>query len=74
VLRVRRLHVARVGGRREALRERLDRRAVAKVLEALLGGDPYPLLLLLDVRHGVKMPAPAGARTVAERSFGRLPA
>ena len=43
--------VAAFGGGRETLRQRLDRRAVAEVLEPLLGGDPDALLLLLDVRH-----------------------
>src|SRR5437870_12998749 len=31
--------------------QRLHRRAVAHVLEPLLGGRPHALLLLLDVRH-----------------------
>ena len=35
----------------EPLREGLDRRAVAEVLEPLTAGDPDALLLLLDVRH-----------------------
>ncbi len=49
----------------EPARERLDRRAVAQVLQPLRGRDPDALLLLLDVRHGVKMPAPAGGAMVA---------
>ena len=43
--------------------KRLDRRAVAQVLEPLLGRGPDALLLLLDVRHGVKMPAPRAGRS-----------
>ncbi len=46
----------------EALRQRLDRRAVAEVLEPLPARDPHALLLLLDVRHDVRAPAPAGSR------------
>src|SRR5215211_7789871 len=38
-------------GALEPLRERLDRRAVAKVLEPLARRDADTLLLLLDVRH-----------------------
>ena len=55
-------------GRLEALRQRLDRRAVAQVLEPLARGGADALLLLLDVRHGEKRPALAGAAMVAERS------
>jgi len=40
----------------------LDRRGVAEVLEPLVGCDPHALLLLLDVRHGVKMPAARARR------------
>src|SRR5262249_51207084 len=58
--------VAGLGGRGEALRQRLDRRAVAPGLGPLLGGNAHSLLLLLDVRHSGEMPAPAGARRVAE--------
>jgi hypothetical protein len=53
-------------GGREALRQRLDRRALAQVLEPFLGGGADALLLLLDVRHLVEMPAPAGAIRVPE--------
>ncbi len=35
----------------QALRQRLDRRPVAEILEALARLDPNTLLLLLDVRH-----------------------
>ena len=44
----------------EALRQRLDRRAVAQVLEPLFSGDPDALLLLLDVRHLERCPPPDG--------------
>src|SRR5205814_4109471 len=54
--------VALVYGSREALRQRLDRRAVAEVLEPLARGGPHPLFLLLDVRHGVKRPAERARR------------
>src|SRR5437588_9863328 len=41
----------------EPTSQRLHRRAVADVLEPLLGGRSHALLLLLDVRHSVAMPA-----------------
>jgi len=44
------------GCRLEPLRERLDRRAVAEVLETLPRLDPDALALLLDVRHSRKRP------------------
>jgi hypothetical protein len=44
------------GGSLEALRERLDRRAVAEVLEALPRLNLDALFLLLDVRHSRKRP------------------
>src|SRR5581483_1534048 len=47
---------------RKALRQRLDRRAVAEILRSLPLGDPDALLLLLDVRHGVKTPASRARR------------
>jgi hypothetical protein len=49
----------------EPLRERLDRRAVAEVLEALPRLDPHALFLLLDVRHSKETPAAAGRAMVA---------
>ena len=49
----------------EAPPERLRRGLEAEVLEPLLGGGPDALLLLLDVRHSVETPAPAGPRMVA---------
>ena len=58
--------VARLDGRRKALRERLGRRAVVQVLQPLLGGSANALLLLLDVRHGVKNPRSAGSTMVAK--------
>ena len=67
VLRLDRLGVALGCDRREPLRQRLDRRAVAQVLQPLFGGDPDALLLLLDVRHGTKMPASARARAKGSR-------
>ena len=54
--------VAVVHGRLQAAREGLHRRGVAEVLEPLLGRGPDALLLLLDVRHGVKMPAARAGR------------
>src|SRR5215217_5965291 len=51
VRRLDRRRVAALGSRREALRQRLDRGAVAEVLEPLLARDTDALLLLLDVRH-----------------------
>src|SRR3954447_2734983 len=51
------LAIAVLDGGLEALRERLDRRSVAQVLEPLTGGRPDALLLLLDVRHLEKTPA-----------------
>ena len=54
--------VIRYNGGAQAARVRLDRRDVAQVLEPLMGGDADPLLLLLDVRHSVKMPAPRAQR------------
>src|SRR5207253_2060980 len=41
----------------QALRQRLDGRAVAEVLQPLPRCEPDALLLLLDVRHSVKTPA-----------------
>ena len=58
---------ALIHGRAQAPRQRLDRRPVAQVLEPLAGGDTDALLLLLDVRHGVKMPAARAVEMVAER-------
>ena len=56
-----------VGDRRlEALCERLDRRAVAEVLEPLARRDPDALLLLLDVRPYVKSARGCGRAMVAE--------
>ena len=55
----------------ESLRQRFDRRAVAQILEPLTGSDPDALLLLLDVRHGVKTPAAAGCEMVASGRIGR---
>jgi hypothetical protein len=49
--------VAVLNGGAQPAREGLHRRGVAQVFEPLLASDPDPLLLLLDVRHGVKMPA-----------------
>jgi hypothetical protein len=40
----------------QSLRQRLDRGAVAEILEALTRLSPYTLLLLLDVRHSKKCP------------------
>ncbi len=40
----------------EPLRQRLDRRAVTEVLQALTTLGPNPLLLLLDIRHSRKRP------------------
>src|SRR5712691_891656 len=54
VLRRDPLRVAVRGSRLEALRQRLDGRAVAEVLEALTSLSPYTLALLLDVRHSKK--------------------
>ena len=54
--------VAVVYSRAEPAGQGLDRRGVAEVLEALLRRDPHALLLLFDVRHSVKMPAPRAAR------------
>src|SRR6185503_16627521 len=51
VLRGDLLRVAVLDGALEALRERLDRRAVAKVFEPLARCRADALLLLLDVRH-----------------------
>jgi hypothetical protein len=50
------LLLARGDGRFEPSRERLDRGAVAEVLEPLAGGGADALLLLLDVRHREKSP------------------
>src|SRR6266516_2236540 len=47
----------------QALRQGLDRRAVAEVLEPLPSRGPHTFLLLLDVRHDVKTPAPRAARS-----------
>ena len=59
--------VAVCDGTLETARERLDRRAVPEVLEPLPRGASNPLLLLLDVRHDVKMPAArAGGMVPAE--------
>src|SRR2546423_1978702 len=44
------------------LGKRLRRRAVVQVLEPLFGGRANALLLLLNVRHRVKMPALRGRR------------
>jgi hypothetical protein len=63
VLRLDPLRVAVRHGRLEPLRQRLDGGAVAEVLEPLAGGDPDALLLLSDVRHDVKKPAPRAARS-----------
>src|SRR6266567_3023007 len=53
--------------RLEPLRERLDRRAVAEILEPLACGRADALLLLADVRHRVKKTrCRAGAAMVAE--------
>src|SRR5206468_4417537 len=46
----------------ETLRQRLDRRPVAKILHSLPLLDPDALLLLLDVRHSRKTPAGSRAR------------
>src|SRR5438067_2614585 len=43
--------VVALDGCSETLRQRLDRRAVAQVLQALLARDADPLLLLSDVGH-----------------------
>jgi hypothetical protein len=52
-----------VGDRRlEALRERLDRRAIAEVLASLALLDADALALLLDVRHSKKRPRLRAAR------------
>ena len=59
------LGVAVGDGRLEALRQRLDRRAVAEVLGPLPLLDPDALLLLLDVRHSRKCPLLAGRAMVA---------
>ena len=60
--------------RREALRQRLDRRAVAQVLEPLVGGGADALLLLRDVRHSVKTPAQRARGWYQRRARrGRLP-
>ena len=62
----RRLLVPVRDGALEPSRHRLDRRAVAQVLEPLAGGDAHPLLLLLDVRHSVKTPAARADTIVAK--------
>ena len=46
----------------EPLGQRLDRRAVAEVLEALPRLDPDALFLLLDVGHSRKCPLLRAAR------------
>ena len=58
--------VALFDRRLEALEERLDRRAIAQVLEPLAARDVHTLLLLLVVRHTRERPRRAGARMVAE--------
>jgi len=45
--------------------KRLDRRAVAEILEPLSRLDPNALALLLDVRHFERTPAAAGGAMVA---------
>src|SRR5487761_1016381 len=65
VLGVRRRFVAAFDRDSKTLRQRLDRGAVAQVLEPLLGSGPDALLLLFDVRHGVKTPATAGSKMLA---------
>ena len=72
VLGLHALGLAGLDCRLETARERLHRRAVAKVLEPLAGGGANALLLLLDVRHRVKTPAVAGGGRVPERP-NRLP-
>src|SRR5207248_452256 len=47
----------------QASRQRLDRRAVAQVLEPLASCGPDALLLLFDVGHDVKTPASRAARS-----------
>ena len=59
--------------RLEALRQRLDRRAVAEVLDPLPLLDQDALLLLLDVRHSRKCPLAAGRAMVADPT-GRIAA
>ena len=49
-------------GRLEALRQRLDRRAVTQILAPLALLDPDALALLLDVRHSKKRPLARAAR------------
>ena len=52
-----------VGDRRpQPARERLHGRGVAQVREALLRRRADPLLLLLDIRHSVKVPAERAGR------------
>src|SRR6266576_652417 len=47
----------------QALCQGLDRRAVAEVLEPLPSRGPDTFLLLLDVGHDVKTPAPRAGRS-----------
>ena len=54
--------VALVDSCPEPLGQRLHGRAVAQVLEPLAGGDPDALLLLANVGHSVKTPAPRAGR------------
>jgi putative peptidoglycan lipid II flippase len=61
-------------GRLEPLRERLDRRAIAQVLEPLPRLDSNALLLLLDVRHSRKDPLLAGGAMVAGPTGRIVPA
>jgi hypothetical protein len=62
VLRLDSRRIALADRRRQPFRERLDRRAVAEVLEPLLGRDPDALLLLFYVRLGIGPPRRGGAR------------
>src|SRR5439155_22731082 len=57
------LLVALGNGSLQASRQRLDRRAVAQVLEPLASCGPDALFLLFDVRHDVKTPASRAARS-----------
>ena len=54
--------VAGLDGSLQPPRDRLDRRAVAEVVQPVLGGGSDALLLLLDVRHLKETPANMRAR------------
>ena len=65
-----RVGVAVLDRRREPLRQRLDRRAVAQVLEPLVGGGTNALLLLPDVRHARENARARGPAMVPEALRG----